>query len=176
MICIYGQFFCEIKLPSSSNTTETTILTIKQMLILLNVLVSVLMSPRRSKTKDIDRYVKIFLSCCHRFVRSYYTADALPFWANTGNFPSLLDIPDQIAYMGPLRWYWELSNERFIQTVKKVLKSMRRTLGYFQKMGLIQKLNVIMWISKRMDLDKIVDMRETNKMCAGTRVGKRLRT
>ena len=43
---------------------------------------------------------------------------------------------------------------------------MRRTPGYFQKkLGLIQKLNVMMWISKRMDLDNIVDMRETNKMC-----------
>ena len=78
----------------------------------------------------------------------------------------MLDIADQIAYMGPLRWYWELSNERFIQTVKKVLKSMRRTPGYFQKkLGLIQKLNVMMWISKRMDLDNIVDMRVTHKMC-----------
>ena len=62
MICIYGQFFRDITLPRSSNTTETTILMIKQMLISLNVLVSVLMSPRRSETKDIDRYVKIFLS------------------------------------------------------------------------------------------------------------------
>ena len=124
-------------------------LAIRQLLNALHVMISLLMSPRNVKPDIIDRHIKIFLSCCDRFSKSYYERGTDAFWANTGNFPSLLDLAAQIECMESLRWYWEGSNERFIQTVKTVLISMRKNASYFKKkLALIQKLNVLKWIGK----------------------------
>jgi len=147
---IYSQFFLGIKMPESDIVANETLVAIKQMIHSMHVMVSVLMSPRDPCINTIDRAIKIFLSCCDRFVRHYYDDDTEPFWASTGNFPSLLNLPQQIEFFGPLRLYWEGVRERYIQSVKCVLKSMRKTTSYFQvKLTLIQKLTLMSWLQQQ---------------------------
>lgn len=140
---VYGLFFMNIKLPER-NTSSNTIAAIRQMVQSLHVLISILMSPRDPSPDEIDEHVKLFLSCCHRYSRSYYDENTLPFWANTGNFPTLLCLAEQCRRHGPIRWYWEGTSERFIQQLKKVLASMRKTHQYFAgKLKLMYRTSVM---------------------------------
>ena len=144
---VYGQFFLCMKLPENLITSTVTLWAIQQLLNSLHVLLSLMMTPRKQDPRILDAHVKLFLSCCQKFATSYYSAEVVPFWATTGNFPSLLNIPGQVEYFGPVCWYWEGSRERYIQTVKCVLVSMRKTTSYFEKkLGLIQKLNIMNWL------------------------------
>ena len=144
---VYGQFFLHLKISENSNTNPICTIALQQMINSLHVMVACLMSNRTNSNFEDDRRVKFFLSCCHRFSLAYYGRGVTPFWASTGNFPSLLNINSQVSEFGPLRWYWEGTRERFIQTVKKVLVSMRRSASYFsKKLTIVQKLNVLSWI------------------------------
>ena len=144
---VYGQFFLQHKISDTTRTSEETLVSIQQLLNSLHVMVSHLMSPRDPDVEKIDLSVKIFLSCGHRFVRSHYSPETVPFWASKGNEVSLLNLASQIKYRGPIRLYWEGTRERFIQTVKKVLCSLRKSASYYErKLCLIQKLNTVHWL------------------------------
>ena len=157
---VYGQFFLNMKLRETTTTSKAALLAIRQMVVSLQVMVALLMSPRDPAVVVIDRHIKLFLSCCHRFCQLYYSDDTAPFWASTSNFPSLLNLAAQIKKYGPIRWYWEGTRERYIQTVKKVLVSMRKTTSYFvRKMVVMQKLNTIAWLNET--LRKKRDRRKT---------------
>ena len=117
----------------NSNTDPICIVAIEQMISSMHVMISRFMSNHDGDAVVDGRFVKFFLSCCNRFAEKYYGRQDVPFWANTGNFPSLLNLEEQIEKFGKLRWYWEGTRERFIQTVKKVLVSMRRSGSYFSK-------------------------------------------
>ena len=67
MVFIYGQYFLNIKLRQSSNSSKGALLSTRQMIISLQVMVALLMSPEDPDVDLIDRHIKIFLSCCHRF-------------------------------------------------------------------------------------------------------------
>lgn len=90
------------------------------------------------------------------FVKSYYAPGVELFWfwaITTGNFPSLKNLAKQIRYFGPLRWYWEGTRERYIQQVKDVLVSMRKTVSYFEKkLVLLHTMNTITWLRKGLDV------------------------
>ena len=61
----------------------------------------------------------------------------------------MLNIAAQIKKYGPIQWYWEGTRECYIQTVKKVLVSMRKTTSYFvRKMIIMQKLTTIAWLKE----------------------------
>ena len=151
MVFIYGQYFLNIKLRQSSNSSKGALLSMRQMIISLQVMVALLMSPEDPDVDLIDRHIKIFLSCCHRFTQLFYDKNNTPFWARTSNFPALLNLASQIRKYGPIRWYWEGTRERYIQTVKKVLISMRKTTSYFvRKMILMQKLTTMAWLKARL--------------------------
>ena len=114
-------------------------------------MICILMSPRDPLAPEIDEHVKMFLSCCHRYSRSYYDKDVRPFWANTGNFPTLLCLAEQRQRHGPIRWYWEGTSERFIQQLKKVLVSMRKTTEYFAgKLSRMYRTNVMDWLDEEL--------------------------
>ena len=107
------------------------------------------MSPKDPGSVEIDGHVKVFLSCCHRFSRSYYVSTVTPFWANTGNFLTLLCLAEQRDRHGLVRWYWEGTSERFIQQLKKHLASMRKTTEYFiKKLVLMHKSTMMDWLQK----------------------------
>ena len=147
---VYGLFFLNVPLRDTSTISRGCLLSIRQMLSALMVMVALLMSPRDPAIMLIDRHIKIFLSCCQRFCDLYFEINEPPFWANTSNFPSLLNLPAQIKRFGRLRWYWEGTNERYIQTVKKALVSMRKNVSYFErKMEFMQKLTTMDWIAER---------------------------
>ena len=149
---VYGIFFLNFDLPARCNTSKNTELSIMQMFHSMHVMICILMSPRDPLADEIDEHVKIFLSCCHRFSRSYYNKEVKPFWSNTGNFPTLLCLAEQRRQHGPIRWYWEGTSERFIQKLKKVLTSMRKTTTYFRgKLGIMYKMNVMEWLSEEFD-------------------------
>ncbi|KAL7528777.1 LOW QUALITY PROTEIN: hypothetical protein ACHAWF_002696 [Thalassiosira exigua] len=151
----YGLYFRHIKIPENMNTTDESVIALQQMLSDMYAMIALLMSPREQSNRSIDRFIKFFLSCCHRFDLSYYESADLSMWSNTGKFPSLLNITLQNVTFGPLRWYWEGTRERFIQTVKKVLVSMRKTATYFvKKLILMQKLNVMEWLKEALRVDE----------------------
>ena len=87
---VYGLFFLNCKLPERMNTSEQTTYAIMQMFQSMFVMISILMSPRNPLASIIDEHVKIFLSACHRYCRVYFVKKDTTFWANTGNFPTLL--------------------------------------------------------------------------------------
>ena len=149
---IYGQFFLQVQLPQSATTlAQETLVALRQLFNSLHVMLSMLMSPREFETKLIDANIKVFLSCCDRFVKLHYDSSVSPFWATKGNFLSLLNLAEQISTFGSVRLYWEGTRERFIQTAKAVLVSFRTSTSYFlAKMGLIQKLNTLEWLKKEM--------------------------
>ena len=138
---MYGQLFLGLTLPDSSQTSENTLNDIRQMINSLHVLICKLMSPREDGSDEVDLHVKIFLSCCNIYSRGFYGDDVVPFWVGKGNFMGLLNLGKQITKHGSLRWYCN-------QPVKSVLVSMRKGMGCLQsKLLLIQKLNVLHWIS-----------------------------
>ena len=66
----------------------------------------------------------------------------------------MLNLGEQIKKFGPIRWYWEGTHERFIQTVKVVLVSLRKSTSYMmRKLELIQKLNVLKWLNDDLKKD-----------------------
>ena len=76
----------------------------------------------------IDRYVKVFLSCCHEL-----SPDETQPWWDKGNLLSFLNFHDQIEYYGHLRFYWEGNRERYVQVIKPLLKNIRKTDTYLHK-------------------------------------------
>ena len=144
---ICGLFFHNLELPKRTCTRPATVTVVKQMFHSLHVMVCILMSPRDPGPTEIDGHVKVFLSCCHRFARSYYATDAVPFWSTKGNFPTLLLLAEQRRRHGPVRWYWEGTSERFIQQLKKPLTSMQKITEHFtKKLALVHKSVGIDWI------------------------------
>ncbi len=114
-------------------------------------MIAMTMSENGQCPRNVGRHVKIFLQCCQNFSVSYWTRNVEPFWATTGNYPSLLNLEEQIINRGCCRWWWEGTRERFIQTVKEVLVSLRTTSSYYsKKLVLVQKLTVMSWIRKQL--------------------------
>ena len=145
---VYALFFLNLNLPERNNTSEKTEHAIQQMIHAMHVMICVLMSPRDPSADEVDEHVKMFLSCCHCFSRSYYHKEVKPFWENTSNFPTLLCLAEQRRQHGPIRLYWEGASERFIQKLKRVLSSMRKTTQYFTgKLILMHKTNMMDWLS-----------------------------
>ena len=107
MTFVYGQFFRSIKLRGTTNTTKNTLLALRQLSVSLQVVTTLLMAPCKPAVEVIDRHIKVFMSCCHRFCQFYYAAGKVLFWTVTSNFSSLLNLPAQIKKYGPIRWYWE---------------------------------------------------------------------
>ena len=89
------------------------------------VLISHLMSRSNTSVQEISDIIKIFLSTCHNFDKTFgFSKDpANPFWFKKSNFISLLNLPGQINKFGPLYLYWEGVKERYIQFVKPLLKN-----------------------------------------------------
>ena len=122
-----------MKLPDDCNTSQETLDKMNQMLCSLHVTICLLMSPRNVDGVVVDQHVKIFLSCCHHFAIGYYGRNSGEFWVNKGNFVSMLNLGEQIENFGPICWYWEGTHGRFIQTVKVVLVSLRKSTSYLEK-------------------------------------------
>ena len=139
------------KKPRNSNTFDESLLTLKMMANALAVMLNGLMSVRYTTEYFVDRHVKIFLSTCNKFARSHYDDRIAPYWVNTQNFPSLLNLTEQIEHHRLLRGFGDGTRERYIQSVKKILKSMRQSLSYFvKKVIMIQKLSVVQWMNNQM--------------------------
>ena len=154
---VYAVFFTNVfSLPINSNTNEESIMALKMIINALSVMVHGLMTPRDTSTYFIDRHVKVFLSCCHRFCQAYYSDGVTEFWSTTANFPSLLNLAEQVNNHGRLRWYWDGTRERYIQSVKKILKNLRKSPSYFtRKLEMMQKLTVVSWLRVTLpDLDE----------------------
>ena len=54
------------------------------------------MSPKNVDGDTIHEHVKIFLSCCHHFVRGHYGGGTEEFWETKGNFVSMMNLCEQI--------------------------------------------------------------------------------
>lgn len=152
---IYSQFFFNLSIPESSDTTEDTLHAIRQLLNALHVMTSLLMSKREIDPDIIDQHIKIFLSCCDRLSESHYGRHDNVFWVEKGNFVSLLNLPDQIRQFGNLRLYWEGTRERYIQNVKKILVSLRQTSSYIaKKLAYLHRLNLLGWFKEELSKSK----------------------
>ena len=126
------------------------------MLNALHVMLSALMGPRCSQDSEkIDIYIKVFLTTINRVSALINGDDSFSWLLKKGNFLSLLNLPEQIRRYGPVRWYYEGIDERFIQFVKPFLvTNARRTPRYFKiKLRLLQVTKYIDWIKKALHLD-----------------------
>lgn len=99
MSFVYGQFFLNMQLRESTNTSKNSLAALRQLLASFQVVTVLLMSPREPAVVVIDRHIQIFLSCYHRFCQLYYGDDVIPFWARTSNLPSMLNLAAQIKNM-----------------------------------------------------------------------------
>jgi len=143
---VYGLFFMNLELPKGTHTSIQSQHAIQQMIHSMHVMICILMSPQDPAAEEIEEHVKVFLSCCHHFSRSYYNQSDIPFWAKTGSFPTLLCLAEQRRRHRPIHWYWEGTSERFIQKLKKVLTLMKKTTQYFAgKLKLLHKTNTMEW-------------------------------
>ena len=151
---IYTTFFNEVSIPQRTNVNDRVLPAIIRMIHSLHVMVCMLMSPKDNTETEIDNAVKLFLSGAHQFSKEYWNDDVEPFWSRTGNYPTLLCLPAQQRRHGPVRWYWEGTRERYIQTLKKELTSMRRNAQYFgKKMVNLYTNNVLDWENDRLFRD-----------------------
>ena len=146
---VYGQFFLNMDLGNSF-TSPKTLKALEQLVHSFHVMVCGIMSPRKTSSHVIDAHVKVFLSCCNRFEASYRGAEKAPFWSTKGNFVSLLNLEEQVKNSGSVRYLWDATRERFIQTVKPRLGAMRKTTSYFEtKLMRIHKDMVIAWLKTK---------------------------
>ena len=150
MVYVYARFFLNIKIPERFNTSPAVLVSIQKMLHALHVMLSAIMAPTSDENSvTVENYIKIFLSSCNQFSKDYYGANVEPFWHKTGNFPTLLCLPEQIKKYGSVRWYWEGTSERYIQQVKRFLTAFRRSTSYFKnKMTLMYKTYICEWIEE----------------------------
>ena len=96
-------------------------------------MISRLMTSHRVTKIEIDDYIKIFLSVLDLGERVTFT-EALSgmFWFQRSNFLCLLNLPEQVDRFGALRKYWEGSRERFIQSIKPLMKHTRDSTSFLQ--------------------------------------------
>ena len=128
---VYSLLFVNHPFPTTGDSPPKTRAGCAQVVISLYAMICLLMTKRRKTWKQIEAHVRLFLSCVNRLCKLYWKGDKVPFWASTGNFPTLLCLGKQFDYHGDMRWYWEGTGERYIQYLKRVLVSMRRTPDYF---------------------------------------------
>ncbi len=62
-----------------------------------------------------------------------YSDGVTQFLSTMGNFPSLLNQAEQVRNHGRFRWYWDGMRERYIKSVKKILKNLCKSPSYFTK-------------------------------------------
>ena len=117
---ICGHFLKNLTAASDLGISEKVLMECKMMINALHVMVATMMSPRDIPVEQLDAGIKVFLTCCDRFGRAVHGDDCVQFWVPKGNEISLLNVKKQVELMGPLRWCWEGSRERHIQTVKKI--------------------------------------------------------
>ena len=92
---IYGQFFLNLAdKTKNSDTTSKTLHALAQVFHSLHVTACMLMTPPDSLVKLIDVHVKLCLSCCDCFVKSYKEKGMIPFWSTKGNYLSLLNLAE----------------------------------------------------------------------------------
>jgi hypothetical protein len=94
----------------------------------------------------IDHLVRLFLSCCVSFHKvAKKTKAKKSFYESTSNFFSLLNCKKLIDVFGSLRYLWEGLDERFIQLLKREIKTLRhntRSLkNLLEKMLITKVLN-----------------------------------
>ena len=140
IICIMYSLVGELLPPLSLALNE-----FQCMIQCLFCMLSRLMADVDSPIDEITDYIKLFLSCCHKYHSALYdTSNSKnPFW-NSPNFLSLLNLPSQIEQFGSMRLYWEGVNERYIQFIKPHLKNMRSSTTFLAlKLDNIHKTNVL---------------------------------
>ena len=108
---VFGQYFLYFDAGSTTvaDAKEDSLL-LMRLVNSLYVMIALLMTRETVDTKKLDLHIKIFLTCCHRFSKSFATDDEdgdTAFWETKGNFYSLLNLPAQILRFGNLRWYWD---------------------------------------------------------------------
>jgi hypothetical protein len=121
---------CEIPSIVEPVFSNATLEEVNQVVVSWHSCVSRIMSittnPREETVVDLDRHIKVFLTTVNVFDRSRRTQattriQKLPVWRRKSNYLGLLNYPDTVREMGPLRALSELDfkGEASIQLVKK---------------------------------------------------------
>jgi len=154
MSYVFGLFFERYDVVSArDDTTTDCIIRLREIFSSFDVMLYLLMSREKESKEELDRHIKIFLSCCHRFCEVYYHRNTEEFWCNKGNFLSLLNLPDQIEYFGNLHLCWEGIFEAAIQPTKKELKYVRKNpTSLIPAMRKLHKKDSMRRIRERLDI------------------------
>jgi len=154
MSYVFGLFFERYDVATArDDTTADCIIRLREVYSSFNAMLYLLMSREKELKEELDRHVKIFLSCCHRFSKEYYHHNFVEFWCTKGNFLSLLNLPDQIEYFGNLFLYWEGIFEAAIQPAKKELRHVRKNpTSLLPAMRKLHKKDSMRRIRERLDI------------------------
>ena len=103
---VFGYYCAEFKPKESSKahchqTWQGQVDAIQQLINSYSVMVSALMSRNEPDFDILDQQIKIFLTTCDKLVS--VLPEAKSFWAEKGNFYSLLNLTEQIKEFGPVR-------------------------------------------------------------------------
>ena len=122
------------------DTTMEQVIALTQVLHSFTAMVYSVMCKDKTHKKRYGILIRIFLTCCSRFCKVYYNGSVKEFWSNKQNFPSLLNLPDQIEKFGHLGLSWDATFEACLGGIKDLLKSARKNPeSLLPRMVLLQK-------------------------------------
>lgn len=139
-------YYCHHFDPYKGGITYNDIVLLQRLVNSFQMMIASLMRVDEKVTTDeLDRNIKIFLSCWNHVEGAF--EKILSATNNSGgddngegngiftkgNFLSLLNIPEQVSYFGPLRLFWEGNSEFYIQKIKKELDHVRFSLSFFER-------------------------------------------
>ena len=115
--------------------TPSRSLCLRKLCNVYSTMLGLLMRKEKIHAEDLDGVIKLFLSCVVNFEKSLKPSsngkESIVF--SKGNLLSLLNLPEQVEYLGPARHIWEGNSEFYIQTIKKDINHVRHSSTFFQR-------------------------------------------
>ena len=106
---------------------------VRRMLLMMWAMMSHLMGMTESSESEVEiseQIIRLFLTSVSKFDANMgsHNDRKLPIWVSQYNFTSLINLPEQIKILGPIRNRWEggLRGEGFLRIVKPVVQSKRK--------------------------------------------------
>ena len=134
---------------------KTVLFDIKCCIHAWNCLISRIMARYTYPKHELEVLIKIFLNLFRLLEENSGVKPNQEFlWITRGNILSMLNLPQQIDTFGNIRYYWEGSRERFIQSVKPFLQNLRDSESYLKlQLDRIQQSNLLTHLLEDLNID-----------------------
>lgn len=99
-----------------------------------SAMISLLMRLEPVDAEDLDEHIKLFLSCVIDYERSLKGTNRYESIVFTkGNFLSMLNLSEQLLYLGQSRLIWEGNSEFYISKIKDDIDHVRQSYTFFER-------------------------------------------